>query len=776
MASVANVGDGANLGLNDSIQAISSTASTAIASIQASANVSGILPSLPWTESKISSDFFQALTIDPSRWDELFPYRLMVIDATNNQVVFGPNGNLLPSDITLTYQPGTSIPIVSFLGPASPWVFQLPISPQQLSIQDQFSIKTSLTLRGVLEEHSGSRIKMINASGTFGVWPYRATISKPPSSPSILQSVFGGTIAAAGSVLTSINNAINIATNNHPANKPVTPRPTGQSQTSTGYYNALKLQQFLEQYAEAKKNPANATWRLVFDIPKQNQSFIVTPIIYNWKQSANKPMEIMFDFQLKAWRRIALKESPTQAQSNVQPLSPGILQRILGTIAEARQTLSAVDNLITAIGGDVSTVFNAFTQTALFVKDLSGVVTTATDLPNQIVQDFNSQIATYLYNNQTSIKSTITDPTTIKALNAIVALQATGEGLSLGAVTSGQLGTPAANNVLTSPALAPFSNPPAYYLLLDQVPLSGLTLTTAQQNTVSKLVYNASQTTIAQLKQYRQTILNLALALSNSFGTGSALYNQIYNLSPPAPSVQPITLNQYEILASLYEVLASYDILTATTQVDDDETGNALDYMAGLASTVNGLTFDVPTAKILVPVPYGLSIEQIASRYLGDPNRWLEIATLNALVEPFIDNDGFQYPLLSNAVGRQIVVASDDDLFIGQIIYLNSLTQTTVARTITAIEPLSSTTSFLITLDGLANLDTFLVQDRAYLQAYLPGTCNSMQKIYVPSLAPVPNTGNILPPPSTTGDPLTGLSGVDWLLTSSGDVAITGTG
>ena len=122
-------------------------------------------------------------------------------------------------------------------------------------------------MRGILEENNGIKFKMISASGTMGVWPSRTSVSKPPQSPNVLQSVFGGTIAAASSLVTQATAVVNTFTTNSPNSKPITPSPLDSSfpgPTSTGYYQALALQQFLEQYAEAKKNPANAGWFLIF--------------------------------------------------------------------------------------------------------------------------------------------------------------------------------------------------------------------------------------------------------------------------------------------------------------------------------------------------------------------------------------------------------------------------------------------------------------------------------------------------------------------------------
>ena len=114
-------------------------------------------------------------------------------------------------------------------------------------------------------------------------------------------------------------------------------------------------------------------------------------------------------------------------------------------------------------------------------------------------------------------------------------------------------------------------------------------------------------------------------------------------------------------------------------------------------------------------------------------------------------------------------------LFIGQTVYLNSTTQTATARTILNIVTLSQT-SFLLTLDGLPNLDVFTTADQAYIQAYLPGTTNSQNVIWVPSNLPSPPDDQISIPSSVANVKLVGLSKVSWLLTPDGDLAINNTG
>jgi hypothetical protein len=733
---------------------------------------------LPWgggSPTPVDSAFYPYLKIDPQRWNQLFPYRLLVIDTSqNNKVV---NGVIPNSSLTVkAYDQGTST--ISFTPTGYSWIFSLQITPQQLSIVDQYAINTSATLRGILEEHNGIKFKMISASGTMGVWPSRSSVSKPPQSPNVLQSVFGGTISAVQGLVLQAQAVVNTFTTNSPNSKPITPNPLDSGfpgPTSTGYYQALALQQFLEQYSEAKKNPANASWRLVFDIPKQNQSFVVTPMQFTWNQSSQKPMEIQYQLQFKAWRRISLNEIPQEVSAEPYTITPGILQRVLNTITEARLTMSSAIGVIGAVTSDVNGVFSVLSQTALFVKDALGVVTAASDLPASVVKDFNSAIQQFVFTNSSTVASNVTTSAGAAAVTAIVAASTQRNGITQAAATNGQLGNSTLNAQQTNPAAAIFNNSNANIDLLDQVPTNQLVLNTAQQNKLNTILSNTTLT-VKQLNNNAASILALVNQLENYFGAGTLLYSQLFNLTPPPVTTQQMSIPQFLILDTLYEFLQSIYILTATTQVTDNNIEDSLNYVAGLA-TLSDIPFTVPTAKVIVPVPSSTTIEAIAARYLGDPNRWLEIAALNKLQEPYLDYSGFQLPLISNAIGRQAVVSSNQNLFLDQIITFIGNGQIQQSRHITNMVALPNG-NYLLTVDGLPNLDNFTTSNSAYIQAYLPGTVNAMQKIYIPSdLSPSQLEGqvNVILPETVqnSGDPLAQVSGVDWLINpETGDIVI----
>jgi hypothetical protein len=109
-------------------------------------------------------------TIDGNRWNKLFPYQLIVVEQ-------GPSGNYAPK-----------------VGKG--WTFTLPIPPESISMTPMFAVQTSLTMGGVIEEHSGLRAMNISLAGTTGVF-FGRDPSAPVKAISFLQSVFAGTIARA---------------------------------------------------------------------------------------------------------------------------------------------------------------------------------------------------------------------------------------------------------------------------------------------------------------------------------------------------------------------------------------------------------------------------------------------------------------------------------------------------------------------------------------------------------------------------------------------------
>jgi len=740
---------------------------------------------LPWFEERKDS-FFGPAELMPERVDGIYPYRLLVVDVRfGNSIV---NGFFDAIDVT-KYKSDTGGIQYSFDENAHfSWEFILPITPQQLSITDQFAINTSATMRGVVEEHNGVKFKMISASGTTGIWPSRGKIIVPDKIP-FLDTFFAETSAAATAIAKAAKRLIN-GGNTPPdgASTSVDFHPMADNGgTNTGYFQAQLLQQFLEQYSMAKKDPNNKHWRLVFDCPKTNESFVVTPVTFTNTKSQRSPGETLFNMQFKAWKRIKLNSLLFQTDSNIESIDVNFLQTLVNGLDNARSLMSSLTNIIKAVRADFRKPFDLLRKVTLLAKDIGGFAFAVSDLPNQIGKDISSATkkrsadlaqSERLFAAAFGGRSDNTTTSQKKIRGAISSIKSNNnknEGVSDEDIEAGQLGVEARDANRASPVNDVFDNPEENFDFNAGTPISELDLTPKQQAAIQDEIELNSLLSIEEVKDITVEIQNLILDLTNNFGAGSAFFSKTFNRPPPKERAVPMSIEEFQLITALEEAVLKLHILTATRQFDDDRTQSPLEYVGGLADD-SGIEFDQSsTSKILTPVPFGLTIQQISARLLKDPDRYNEIITLNNLRSPYIDEDGFFYALLTNGDDRQLSIGSDENLFIGQKIQLSSNVINMFTRKISAIEKIADG-NYLVTVDGLGNLSSLKTSDNAKIKAFLPGTTNSQNQIYIPSKQALPPEARTFDIPYLKGDTLTGLSKIDWLLQDDGDLVINSFG
>jgi hypothetical protein len=734
---------------------------------------------LAWAEQKDA--FMSPIQLEPDRATSFFPYRLVVIDVKDgNRPVSRTGYGFGDEQEFVKYRSDTGGVRFSIGGGSIDWQFTLPITPQQLQITDQFAISTTATMRGIVEEHNGVKFKMISASGTTGIWPTRTSFEDPNSGGGVF--LFGGTVEALGGVV----DAINQFDKSPPTYNDPTKDNSGQN---TGYFQALLLQQFLEQYAMAKKNPKNKHWRLVFDCPQNTASIVVTPVQYTVTKSQRSPGESLYNMQFKAWKRVTINKGAKadKGLGKIEKLDPNFFQTLNTVLDNTRSLMSASLNVIKAVRADFRKPFDTLRKVTLLIKDFSGIAVTIADLPNQIGKDITAATkkrSKDLDQSEANFEAAFgsgqarNNKAQARAraiVSAISAESERNEGVSADQVEAGQLGVEARDAARVSSVNNVFDEPEGAFDFFNAIEIDELELTPQQQAAIEDEVELNSLISIEEIRGFVQEIQELTLDLSNNFGAGDEFFSEIYGRPTPKERATPMSIEEFELISALEEAVLKMNSLIATRQFDDVRSQSSLEYVGGLAND-SQITFNSSsTAKQLVPVPFNLTIEQVSARYLGDPDRYNEIITLNNLRSPYIDEDGFFYSFLSNGDGRQFNIETNENLYVGQKIELSSNTIPTFVRKITAIEKITDA-NYLITVDGISDLNLLTTSNQAKMKAFLPGTVNSQNQIYIPSDQAVDEEPRTYDIPYLEGDTLQGLSKIDWLLDDNGDVVLNSFG
>lgn len=694
--------------------------------------------------STISSDF----------WNQSRPYQFIVVEAQGNDVYRKKSGK--------------------------GWSFTLPIPPESLDISTMFAIAVDATMGGIVEQHNGIKFKMINISGTTGVLFGKDEAAVPVQSP-FIETIFAGTI--------------NQATQTATLASQLSPNSTAQSKqnvidsaefldltkmgTLTGYYQWRLLQYFFESYAELKKTPEGRNARLAFAMWKNEEILLVTPLSFDVPRSAQQPLEYPYRISLKAWKRIKLSEGSGEIIKTYVPvqLSPSRLTKLLTNVETARRVLQGARKTIAALGGDVQhTLFEPIRELCLFAKDALSIPLSVADLADSVIKDTKSAILELASTGDavSNFSGNVSDRFGQVASN-INSIEVTGANANIRALASEQGDDPkVVPGREAHPANAPFENPSDNFDFFSTVSVADLHLSPATTSKIAADREKVRNLSRLDFQQRRDAVQATSDAFANALGIGNATYNRTYGIEiPENVSINAPTDEDFESLYAMQQVVTEMSRLIATNNNDPQSKIKSIELMAGLA-TRSGIAFTVPTSKYPVPFPYGSTLEMVAQRYLGDSNKWMELAALNGYKTPFVDEIGFDLPLLVNGAGNVVMVADASNLYVNQTVWLQADAVIRTKRHITKIDSISATQNY-ITVDGDSNLDIYKTLANASLHAFIPNTVNSQMMIYIPSdqtpreqdfrTGAIPNLNEF--------DSLIEVGGIDLLLTPKNELVVT---
>lgn len=284
-----------------------------------------------------------------------------------------------------------------------------------------------------------------------------------------------------------------------------------------------------------------------------------------------------------------------------------------------------------------------------------------------------------------------------------------------------------------------------YYTVFDNIAIQSINLSTQEKTLLQNAITTVSSYTKNDFLKLQSNIVSYRDAQADILGLTDATYNTTLNRSA-VTAQKTAAISDIQYLATLESSIQSINFILANLFAVD----TAVDPFALAVANANNPDVEIGSYSSgqLVRFNYGDDLEALADRYLGDSNKWIDIAIANGLQPPYIDEIGQAVPIQANGSGLQINIAGTDangndnseKFYVNQTIFLQSNSSPFPdQRTIVNIQVIPVSGDLVITLNGASNLNKYTTADNAYVRVYAPHTVNSNLFILIPSNQPLPN-------------------------------------
>jgi hypothetical protein len=462
------------------------------------------------------------------------------------------------------------------------------MNPQQLTLDDNYAISMTPTLGGVVVEHNSIVFRDLTIRGLSGIQPERDESG------------------------------------------------VDEENKYSGYEWMHYLMNYMRSYAHLKKiNPQNKDLKLIFVNRKDNEQLIVEPVKITRTKAV--PKKMLYEYTLVfrvigiykkyyeggkcgmpsgVWDKIkktyatvmkALKQANlvlVQAQKLINQLQTEVEETILGPIRAVSALLqSLASTIVTAINMPGKLLINIASG---FMDSVKAVAEAFASIDDKIKANYSRLGGTSRKTfSETKTESSYTGRTASDMSAMIV-----GELQNLG-VSTADISTIMTETDLTT------------LLTADQL---------AEYNAE---IETSKNITVGQVQTLRNNVSNLSDKLADYIGKGNTEYDTIYDRSPLTISKEE-TVEDVDVLKALLDTKAALDYIVAYPEdlfIQDSDTDiqNVQNFFD------NNIEIESPQSIIEVVLGQNETLEQLAMRYLGDINKWIDIANLNKLKPPFID-------------------------------------------------------------------------------------------------------------------------------------------
>ena len=281
-----------------------------------------------------------------------------------------------------------------------------------------------------------------------------------------------------------------------------------------------------------------------------------------------------------------------------------------------------------------------------------------------------------------------------------------------------------------------------YKELISTILVSSLPLTPSESNLINQEKQRILALSIEDFRGLLQYLKQFAGILSSKVGLGDDTAFAALNVSsaPRAHAATVKDLGNSNMILNLMKYVES--IIFNLKQVTD-KPPNLL--TIANKNIANNATVAIASAYFsFVDVPFEISLEHMAGKYMGDRSLWYTLVTVNNLQPPYIDEYGEKFPLMAPGSNNNLIISSSraNDVHVGTEIKIGSRTVREESRYVNNITKNSDNTMALY-LSGEPDLAKLATTQGAFVRIYQPHTTNGGKFVKIPvSIASGAGVGN----------------------------------
>jgi len=461
--------------------------------------------------------------------------------------------------------------------------FALPLSPSYISQTEEFAISIKPTQGGTVVTHSGNKYKTLNIEGTTGLAPFRGV---------------GGVDKYTGEAIFA----------------------PGDLKHKSGYEVFLELRNWFKTYYEVKVHSKNARVkdaRLVFKNYKDGEFLIVELLSFTMERQAGRPFLYDYKMNFKVLKHFEFSKPGLSLLESIDD----VMNRSLSKIDTARGIFLRSSGILKQIEATYDgIILEPIRKIGLMLRAATGVVKSFADLPKNIARNTISTTHTFVL--MTGLKDQQTENLTKSSLTEDeVILSQVKFPFNLKDAAE-RTGVDALLNLGEAITLIPSSDLPSNaQQQLDQ-----------ETTTVMTLPRTYYEQVLADLIRVRQNAEDM-------FNLGDSTYDSLFDrtASIEANPDRVITEAEIDVLYGFNLAIDSFlDLLSVTNLFKSSYDAQIQDMIDKFKGEID-LSSTSSVSQIILPA--NMDLERIALDYLGNSEKWVEIAELNDLHIPFVTQD-----------------------------------------------------------------------------------------------------------------------------------------